>query len=124
MTPMTPAELHKLLTDAVIAAHQELESVTEYTDPGVRRASDILTSAIDRIIHAANEAYPQSADVGGIVAHIHDHRRLESCPCTCHADGHGQREWPLLTDSVARVTACSQCRADHDRTAARRDSAA
>lgn len=124
MNPMTPAELHKLLTEAVIAAHQELANVSEHADPSVRRAFEVLTAAIDRIIHAANEAYPDRADVATVIADIHGQRRLEGCPCPCHSDGHGQREWPLLTDSVARVTACSQCRADHDRMAPRRDSAA
>ena len=124
MKPMTPAELHKLLVDAVAAAHQELSSVSDDADPAVARARDILTSAIDRVINAANEAHPERADVGDVVAEIHDHRRLEACACTCHTDGHGNREWPLLVDPVGRMTACSQCREAHERAAPRRDSAA
>lgn len=124
MKPMTPAELHKLLVDAVAAAHQELSSIEGETDPAVDRARDILTSAIDRVINAANETHPDRADVGDVVADIHDHRRMEACACTCHGDGRGNREWPLLTDAVARMTACSQCRDDHERMAPRRDSAA
>ena len=124
MKPMTPAELHKLLVDAVARAHQELASVTGETDPAVERARDILTSAIDRVIHAANEANPDDADVGSVVADIHDRRRVEACACPCHSDGHGNREWPLLADSVGLVTACSRCREDHERRGRRRDSAA
>jgi len=124
MRPMTPAELHKLLVDAVAAAHQELSSVEDESEPAVARAREILTSAIDRVINAANEADPESADVGDVVADIHDRRRLEACSCPCHADGHGNREWPLLADPVGRMTACSQCREDHERMAPRRDSAA
>ena len=123
MTPMTPAELHKLLVAAVVGAHQELASVGEFADPAVVRASEILTSAIDRVLHAANEAHAADADVADLVANIH-RRRMEACACSCHSDGHGQREWPLITDSVARITACSSCRDEHDRMAPRRDSAA
>jgi len=124
MKPMTPAELHKLLVEAVAQAHQELASVTGETDPAVDRAREILTSAIDRVIHAANEANPDDADVGSVVADIHDRRRMEACACPCHSDGHGNREWPLLADSVGLVTACSRCREDHERRGRRRDSAA
>lgn len=124
MKPMTPAELHKLLVEAVALAHQELASITEETDPAVTRARDILTSAIDRVIHAANEAHAERADVGDVVADIHDHRRMEACACPCHSDGRGNREWPLLTDSVGLMTACSRCREDHERMVPRRDSAA
>ena len=124
MKPMTPAELHRLLVDAVAQAHQELTSVTGETDPAVERARDILTSAIDRVIHAANEANPDDADVGAVVADIHDRRRMEACSCPCHSDAHGNREWPLLADSVGLVTACSRCREDHERMVPRRDSAA
>lgn len=120
---MTPAELHKLLVDTVVAAHQELSSISELSDPAVVRAYELLTSAIDRVLNAAHEAHPDEADVDGVVAEIH-RRRLEACACSCHSDGHGQREWPLLTDSVARITACSSCRDDHDRMAPRQDSAA
>ena len=123
MTPMTPAELHKLLVDTVVGAHQELESISEFADPAVRRAYDLLTSAIDRVLHAADAAHRDEADVADLVANIH-RRRMEACSCSCHSDGHGQREWPLLTDSVARITACTSCREDHDRMAPRRDSAA
>lgn len=122
MKPMTPAELHKLLIDTVVAAHQELESAQD--DPAVRRAHDLLTSAINRVIHAAHRSYTERADVGGVVADIHDRRRMEACPCSCHSDGHGNREWPLLSDSVGLVTACSRCREDHERATPRRDSAA
>jgi hypothetical protein len=124
MKPMTPAELHKLLTEAVIGAHQELADVLEHADPSVRRAHAILTAAIDRVMHAAHESHPDEADVGAVVADIHDRRTADACPCSCHSDGHGHREWPLLTDSVGRITACSRCRPDHDRAAPRRDSAA
>jgi hypothetical protein len=124
MKPMTPAELHTLLTDAIMGAHQELVNVPEPADPGVRRAYEILTAAIDRVIQAAHDAFPDQADVGAVVADIHDHRTADACSCPCHTDGHGHREWPLLTDSVARITACSQCRPTHDRMAPRRDSAA
>lgn len=124
MKPMTPAELHKLLIDAVAAAHEQLASVTDETDPAVERARDILTAAIDRVINAANETHPDRADVGDVVADIHDRRRLDACACTCHSDGHGNREWPLLADSVGLITACSRCREDHERMAPRRDSAA
>jgi hypothetical protein len=124
MKPMTAAELHKLLVDAVAAAHQELSSVTDETDPAVGRARDILTSAIDRVMLAANGSNPERADVGDVVADIHDRRRMEACSCPCHADGRGNREWPLLVDPVGRMTACSQCREDHERMAPRRDSAA
>jgi hypothetical protein len=124
MKPMTPAELHKLLMETVVAAHQELEGATEPAEPAVRRAHDILTSAINRVIHAAHRSYGEPADVGSVVADIHDRRRMEACPCPCHSDGHGNREWPLLTDSVGLVTACSRCREDHERAAPRRDSAA
>jgi hypothetical protein len=124
MTPMTPAELHKLLVEAVAAAHHELASLAEETDPAVTRARDILTSAIDRVIHAANETDPERADVGAVIADIHDRRRPEACACPCHSDGHGHREWPLLVDMVGRITACSRCREDHERMAPRRDSAA
>ena len=124
MKPMTPAELHKLLVDAVAAAHQELTNVEGDTDPAVTRARDILMSAIDRVIHAANEADPERANVGDVVADIHDRRRMEACACPCHSDAHGNREWPLLVDSVGLITACSRCRDDHERMAPRRDSAA
>jgi hypothetical protein len=123
MTPMTPAELHKLLVDTVVGAHQELASISEFADPAVTRAYDILTAAIDRVLHAAHAAHPEEADLDGVVASIHS-RRVEACGCSCHSDGHGQREWPLLTDSVGRITACASCREDHDRMAPRRDSAA
>ena len=124
MKPMTPAELHALLMETVVAAQQELASAAEHDDPAVRRAYDILTSAINRVIHAAHQSYTERADVGGVVADIHDRRRMEACPCSCHSDGHGHREWPLLSDSVSLVTACSRCREDHERAAPRRDSAA
>lgn len=124
MKPMTPAELHKLLMETVVAAHQELESASDHLDPAARRAHEILTSAINRVIHAAHRSHAERADVGGVVADIHDRRRMEACPCSCHSDGHGNREWPLLTDSVGLVTACSRCRDDHERAAPRRDSAA
>jgi hypothetical protein len=124
MKPMTPAELHKLLMETVVAAHQELESASDHLDPAARRAHEILTSAINRVIHAAHRSHAERADVGGVVADIHDRRRMEACPCSCHSDGHGNREWPLLTDSVGLVTACSRCRDDHERAALRRDSAA
>jgi len=124
MNPMTPAELHKLLVEAMMAAHKELEKVADHDDPAVRRAHDVLSSAINRVIHAAHEAHGEQADVGAVVADIHDRRRMEACGCSCHADGHGNREWPLLSDSVARVTACTRCRDDHERAAPRQDSAA
>jgi hypothetical protein len=123
MKPMTPAELHRLLLETIVAAHQELDSMAERTDPAVNRARDILTSAINRVIHAAHQSYTERADVGSVVADIHDHR-MEACGCVCHSDGQGNREWPLLSDSVGRVTACSRCRDDHERAAPRRDSAA
>ena len=121
---MTPAELHKLLVEAVAAAHQELANASDKADPAVMRAHAILTSAINRVIHAAHEAFADQADVAKVVADIHDRRRMEACPCSCHSDGQGNREWPLLTDSVGRVTACSRCREDHERAVPRRDSAA
>ena len=124
MHPMTPAELHKLLIEAISAAHQELTGGDEHEDPAVRRAHSILTSAIDRVIHAAHEADAAQANLGAVVADIHQHRRMEACPCTCHSDGQGNREWPLLGDSVGHITACSRCRDDHERAAPRRDSAA
>ena len=124
MPPMTPAELHKLLVEAMVAAHQELDQTSDLADPAVRRAHEILTTAINRVIHAAHESHAERADVGDVVADIHDRRRMEACPCACHSDGQGNREWPLLADSVGRVTACSRCRDDHDRAAPRRDSAA
>lgn len=124
MNPMTPAELHKLLVEAVAAAHEELSSVSDEADPAVIRARDILTSAIDRVLHAASEAHADQADIAGVVADIHGRRRTEACACPCHSDGHGHREWPLLADTVGRITACSQCRDDHERMAPRRDSAA
>jgi hypothetical protein len=124
MHPMTPAELHKLLVEAVVAAHQELENSADLDNPAVRRAQNILTSAINRVIHAAHKGYRDQADVAAVVADIHDRRRMEACPCTCHTDMHGNREWPLLTDSVGLVTACSKCREDHERAVPRRDSAA
>jgi hypothetical protein len=120
---MTPAELHKLLIDTLIGAHQELASISEFADPAVSRAYELLTSTIDRVLHAANASHAEEADVADLVANIH-RRRMEACGCACHSDGHGQREWPLLADSVARITACSTCREDHDRMAPRRDSAA
>ena len=124
MNPMTPAELHKLLVEAVVAAHQELERLSEQSDPAARRAHEILTAAINRVIHAAHESFAERADVAAVVADIHDLRRMEACSCTCHSDVNGNREWPLLTDSVALVTACSKCRDAHERAAPRRDSAA
>ena len=120
---MTPAELHKLLVDTLIGAHRELASVSEFADPAVIRAFELLTSTVDRVLQAANASHADEADVASLVASIH-RRRIEACACSCHSDGHGQREWPLLTDSVARITACSTCREDHDRMAPRRDSAA
>src|SRR6185503_2703690 len=74
MKPMTPAELHRLLLETIVAAHQELDSISERTDPAVNRARDILTSAINRVIHAAHKSYAERADVGSVVADIHDHR--------------------------------------------------
>ena len=124
MKPMTPAELHRLLLETIVAAHQELDSLSERADPAVNRAHDILTSAINRVIHAAHRSHTERADVGDVVADIHDRRHMEACPCSCHSDGQGNREWPLLSDSVGRVTACSRCRDDHERAAPRHDSAA
>ena len=124
MKPMTPVELHKLLVDAVAAAHRELVSVSDETDPAIGRARDILTSAIDRVIHAASKTHAETADLGAVVADIHEQRRTEACACDCHSDGRGNREWPLLVDEVGRMTACSRCRDDHERMAPRRDSAA
>lgn len=124
MHPMTPSELHKLLIEAIAAAHQELAGADAHEDPAVRRAHEILTSAIDRVIHAAHEAHSAQANLGAVVADIHRQRRVEACPCTCHSDGNGNREWPLLADSVGSITACSRCREDHERAAPRRDSAA
>ena len=124
MKPMTPAELHKLLVETVVAAHQELDSISDPADPAVRRAHDILASAINRVIHAAHESHSERADVADVVADIHDRRRMEACGCECHADGNGNREWPLLSDSVGLVTACTRCREAHERAAPRRDSAA
>jgi hypothetical protein len=123
MKPMTPSELHRLLLETIVAAHQELDG-TDQTDPAVQRAHEILTSAINRVIHAAHQAYTERADVGAVIADIHDRRRMEACGCSCHSDGQGNREWPLLSDSVGLVTACSRCREDHERAAPRRDSAA
>jgi hypothetical protein len=120
---MTPAELHKLLLDTVVGAHKELATVGEFADPAVLRAIELLTSAINRVLHVANEAHADEADVADVVANIH-RGRIEACACPCHSDGHGHREWPLLTDSVARITACANCREDHDRVTIRRDSAA
>ena len=124
MKPMTPAELHKLLMETVVAAHQELGNASDHDDPAVRRAHELLTTAINRVIHAAHRSYTERADVGSVVADIHDRRGMEACGCACHSDGHGNREWPLLADSVGLVTACSRCREDHERAAPRRDSAA
>jgi hypothetical protein len=124
MHPMTPAELHKLLVEAVVAAYQELEKASGGSDPAARRAHEILTAAINRVVHAAHEAFAEQADVAAVIADIHDRRRMEACACECHSDGHGNREWPLLTDSVGLVTACSRCREAHERAAPRRDSAA
>jgi hypothetical protein len=116
MPRMTPAELHKLLTDAVMAAHRELATAAdaEFHDPSVRRAFEILTEAMDRVMLAASEAYPDDPDVAGLIAHVHQPpEQLDACSCTCHSDGHGHREWPLLTDFVGGVTACSRCRPKH-----------
>jgi hypothetical protein len=113
---MTPAELHKLLTDALIAAQRELANAatTEFPDPSVQRAHEILKHAMDRVMLAASQAYPDDPDVAGLIAHIHQPlEQLDACSCPCHSDGHGMREWPLLDNVVGEITACSQCRPKH-----------
>lgn len=124
MKRMTAAELHKLLTEAIMGAHQELSRSPSHDDLHVRRAHEILTSVMDRIIFAAHRAYPDRADISAAIP-LHDPRRaiVEACPCDCHADGQGRREWPLVTDSLGEITACSRCRDSH-RLAPPQDSAA
>jgi hypothetical protein len=125
MKHMTPAELHKLLTEAVIGAHQELSSVASHDNPHVRRAYELLTSTMDRVIFAAHQANPDRSDISAAVGTAH-HSRGESdaCGCDCHADRQGRREWPLMTDSLGEITACSLCRDEHRRLMPPQDTAA
>lgn len=124
MKRMTPAELQKLLTEAVMGAHQELEQVG-HENPHVRQAYELLTMAMDRVIYAAHQAYPDRPDISAAVDQIRDARgELSACPCECHTDRQGRREWPLLNDSLGEITACSRCRDDHQRLMPPRDTAA
>lgn len=124
MKRMTPAELHKLLTEAIMGAHQELSRSPSHDDLHVRRAHEILTSVMDRIIFAAHHAHPERADISAAIPRHDPHRPLaEACPCHCHADNLGRRDWPLLTDTLGEITACSRCRDAH-RVAPPQDSAA
>jgi len=124
MKRMTPAELQKLLTDAVIGAHQELERAG-HENPHVRQAYELLTAAMDRVICAAHQAYPDRTDLSAAVKSINDSRgELAACPCECHSDRQGRREWPLMSDSLGEITACSRCRDNHQRLMPPRDSAA
>lgn len=121
---MTSAELHKLLTQAVIGAQQELAS-GGYDSPHVRRAYELLTSVMNRVIYAAHHAYPDRVDFAAAMRVAHDVRgEFGACPCACHSDGHGRREWPLLSDAVGEITACARCRDDHPRLMPPQDSAA
>lgn len=112
MKSMTPAELHKLLTEAVIGAQQELAKVSGHENPHVRRAYELLTSAMDRVIYAAHQAYPDRPDISAALGTTAE---LAACPCDCHSDRQGRREWPLLSDSLGEITACSRCRDEHRR---------
>jgi len=125
MKSMTPAELQKLLTEAVIGAQQELASVATHDNPHARRAFELLTSAMDRVILAAHQAYPNRADISAAVGTVQEARgESAACACDCHADRQGRREWPLLTDSLGEITACSRCRDEHRRLMPPQDSAA
>ena len=125
MRKMTPPELNKLLVDAIMRAHQELTATDQHDDPHVRHAYDLLTSAMDRVISAGHLAFPHQADISAAIASIQDpHRDPTACPCECHSDGQGRRDWPLLTDALGEITACSACREDHERFRRPRDTAA